>query len=193
MKAHPIRGVEAANFQASYSLSRIVSDVAATTSGEGDQFFNNPPYDYDNPKAFMGRNVLDHKNELSFGGSANFKYGPQLGVIGHFYSAPPQNLTLDDTAGSTAQIFQTDVTGDGTIGDLVPNTNAGAYMHQVTPKNLSKLISAYNSAYAETPTPGWTGAHQCRTLHAEPVSCSGWCAAAHRSNPGSPCTVKRRF
>lgn len=153
VKAHPVRGVESVNFQGAYSLSRIVSDIAATTSGEGDQFFNNPPYDYDNPEAFMGRNLLDHKNQLSFGGSANFKYGPQLGVIGHFFSAAPQNLTLDDTAGATAQIFQTDVTGDGTIGDLVPNTAAGSYMHAVTPKNLSKVISAYNSTYAGTPTP----------------------------------------
>lgn len=153
VRAHPFRGVANSSFQASYSLSRIVSDIAFTTSGQGDQFFNNLPYDYDNPKEFMGRNALDHKHELSFGGAFQLKYGPQLALTGHFYSAPPLPLLLDTTAGDAAQIFQTDWTGDGQVADPVPGTRSGSYMHDVKPGTLNKLISNYNSQSAGTPTP----------------------------------------
>jgi hypothetical protein len=96
---------------------------------------------------------LDRKHELSFGGSINLKYGPQLGLIGHFFSALPSNLNLDNTAGATAQIFQTDVTGDGTVADLLPGTAPGAYMHDVKAKTLQSVITKYNSQFANTLTP----------------------------------------
>jgi hypothetical protein len=155
VRQHPAPGLENANFQVSYSLSRIVGDIstAGNTGNSGDNFFNSPPYDYDNPSAYVGRLGLDHKHELSFGGSVTFKYGPQLGLIGHFYSALPTTLNLDTTAGNTAQIFQTDVTGDGTIADLVPGTRPGAYMHDYKANTLQSLITKYNSQYANTLTP----------------------------------------
>jgi Carboxypeptidase regulatory-like domain len=151
IRTHPAPGLEAANFQVSYNLSRIVGDIASGNGG--DQFFNSTPFDQDNPSGFLGRSGLDRKHELSFGGSVTFKYGPQLGLIGHFYSALPRDLLLDNTAGTTAQIFTTDVTGDGTVGDLLPGTAPGAYMHDVKAKNLQSLITNYNSRFANTLTP----------------------------------------
>jgi len=151
VRTHPAPGLEAANFQVSYNLSRIVGDVASGNGG--DQFFNSPPYDQDNPSGFLGRSGLDRKHELSFGGSVTFKYGPQLGLIGHFYSALSRDLLLDSTAGNTAQIFTTDVTGDGTIGDLLPGTRPGAYMHDIKAKDLQSTITKYNSQFANTLTP----------------------------------------
>lgn len=184
VKAHPVKGVESANFQASYSLSRIVTDIETSSSGQGDQFFNNTGWDNDNPQEFMGRNTLDHKNELSFGGVFNLKYGPQIGLIGHFYSAPAQSLTLDDTAGATAQIFQTDVTGDGTIGDLVPGTEPGAYMREVNGHNLSKLISNYNSTYAGTPTPAGQALINAGLFTAQQLAALGGVQQAIAQVPG---------
>jgi hypothetical protein len=101
----------------------------------------------------MGRSNIDHTNELSFGGSVGIKYGLQIGLIGHFFSAPPSTLTLDNNAGNTGQIFITDVNGDGVGGDLVPGTNPGAYMHAVKGKGLNALINQYNSTQAGTLTP----------------------------------------
>jgi len=60
---------------------------------------------------------------------------------------------LDNTAGSTAQIFITDVNGDGLGGDLVPGTNPGYYMHAVKGASLNQLINHYNATQAGTPTP----------------------------------------
>jgi hypothetical protein len=151
-KAHPLPGIVSTNFQISYSLSRIVT---ATGGGNPDQFFAGArPWDNDSPTSVIGRSGLDHTNELSFGGSLGIKYGLQVGFIGHFFSAPPSNLTLDTLTGSQAQIFQTDLDGDGQIGDLVPGTGPGYYMHQIKGgASLNKLINSYNTTHAGQPTP----------------------------------------
>jgi hypothetical protein len=150
--AHPLPGIVSSNFQASYSLSRVVSPISG--SNAADQFFNSAPYDNDDPNRYMGRNNLDHTNEISFGGSFLVKYGVQLGAIGHFYSAPATSLTLDNLGNSVpGEIFRTDVDGDGTTGDLVTGTGPGFYMHQVKGSGLNKLINSYNQNYAGRPTP----------------------------------------
>jgi hypothetical protein len=155
-KTHPVPGVENSNLQISYSFSRNTSTanpaIAAGNTGIGDQFFSSPSYDQDHVAQYMGPNGLDHRHEISFGGSATLKYGLQVGVIGHFFSSAPADLTLDITGGNTAGIFQSDVTGDGTIGDIVPGTNPGAYMRQYNGRTLNKLISKYNSTQAGTLT-----------------------------------------
>jgi hypothetical protein len=158
--AHPLPGVVSSNLQVSYNFSRIISTanpgINNGNSGIGDQFFSSPSYDYDHPTLFMGRNGLDHTHQISFGGSATLKYGPQIGIIGHFYSAAATDLNLDNagTAGSaTGGIFQSDVTGDGTIGDLVPGTNPGYFMHQYNGATLNRLINQYNATQAGQLTP----------------------------------------
>ncbi len=151
-KAHPAPGILTSNLQISYSLSRIVTANGGTAPT--DQFFaGGAPWNNDDPNRYIGRSPLDHTNELSFGGSLGIKYGLQVAMIGHFFSAPAQSLTLDTTQGTTAQIFQTDVDGDGTTGDLVPGTRPGAYEHEIKGKNLNTLISNYNATNAGALTP----------------------------------------
>jgi hypothetical protein len=101
----------------------------------------------------MGRSELDHSNQISFGGTLAVKYGLNVGMAGHFYSAGATSLTLDNTSGAPGEIFRTDVTGDGTTGDLVPGTLPGAYMHNVKGAGLEKLINNYNSTRAGQLTP----------------------------------------
>lgn len=156
--SHPAPGIMSSNLQLSYSLSKIVSTANpnAGAGNAGDQFFSSPSYDYDQPTRYMGRNGLDHLHEISFGGSATLKYGPQISMIGHFFSAAPVNLTLDPngtTGGASAAIFQSDVTGDGTVGDIIPGTDPGEYMHRFNGGNLHKLIDQYNSTHAGQLTP----------------------------------------
>ncbi len=141
--SRPIPGIERSNFQVSYNLSRIVSSSA----GGSDQFFSNNSFDNDDPNAYIGRASLDRKHEVSFGGSFITKYGPEIGLIGHFFSAQPANLTLD-ASDPNSEIFTSDVTGDGTVGDLVPGTLPGDYMHRVKPGTLGSFIQSYNSTYA---------------------------------------------
>lgn len=152
-KTHPFPGVQNSNFEVSYTLSKMVT----TSKGGSDAFFTNSPWDYDNPTFYMGRGDLDHTHSLSFGGSFTFKYGPTLGLIAHFRSAAPSNLTLDNTS-ERDNIFQTDVLGDGArsavgTADLLPGTNPGSFMHEYSAKSLKNLIDNYNSHYANTLTP----------------------------------------
>jgi hypothetical protein len=154
-KGNPFRGVVQSNAQISYNFSRIVSN----SSGGSNQFFGGyGAYNNDQVNKFIGRNDQDHTNMLSMAGSMTLKYGPQISLVGHFFSAPPTTLTLGDVTGygatgDTAAIFVTDVDGDGTAGDLVPGTGPGAYMHQIKGSGLNKLISNYNSTQAGTLTP----------------------------------------
>lgn len=95
---------------------------------------------------------------LSLAGSMTLKYGPQISLVGHFFSAPPSTLTLGDvtgygSSGDTAAIYVTDVDGDGSAGDLLPGTGPGSYMHQIKNGGLSKLIDNYNATQAGTLTP----------------------------------------
>ena len=145
--SHPVKGIEHGNFQVSYNLSRVVSNMTSS-----DEFFGTGAFDYDNPNQFVGRNSLDRKHELSFGGTITPKYGPEIGLIGHFFSAVPTNLTLDSSL-SAGNIFTTDVTGDGTTGDLAPGTLPGDYMHRVKANTLGAYITNYNGTYAGKPTP----------------------------------------
>ncbi len=149
-KAHPLPGLADSNFEASYALGRMV-----TTSGGGsDQFFGGGAWDYNNPTKYVGYGALDHRNTISFGGSVTVVHGPQIGLIGHIYSAPPLNLLLDNLSGSSGQIFTSDVVGDGnTAQHLVPETNPGAYMRTYNGGNVQGIINKYNSKYANQLSP----------------------------------------
>jgi hypothetical protein len=146
---NPVRGVKSMNLIGSYNLSRIVSTSDNST---GDQFFSNYSFDNDNPTRFMGRASLDHKHQVTIGGSFTVKYGPQIGIIGQFRSAAPENLRLD-TTNPTGGIFTSDVTGDGTTGDIAPGTDPGDYMHRIKSDNLGKYIANFNATQANTLTP----------------------------------------
>ena len=146
--AHPVPGIERSNFQVSYNLSRIVSSAA----GGSDEFFSSGSYSNDNPMAFIGRAGLDRKNQISFGGAFLLKYGPEVGLIGHFYSALPSSLTLD-ASNPTANIFQSDLDGDGTVGDLAPGTLPGDYMHRINGSNVGAYINNFNNTAAGNLTP----------------------------------------
>jgi hypothetical protein len=148
-KQHPFRGIVSSNMQISYSLSQAVTN---SKGGSNEFFAGSGAYNQDNVNKYFGRNDIDHTNQISFAGSITVKHGLQIGGVGHFFSAPPSTLTLGAVTGG-AQIFKTDVDGDGTTGDLVPGTNPGAYMHAIKGAGLQQLINNYNATQAGTLTP----------------------------------------
>ena len=151
--SHPLPGIVSSNVQVSYALSRIVATGSGAGQGGSDAFFPAGVINNDDPNSVIGRAGLDHKHELNFGGSMRMKYGLQLGLIGHFYSAPPSSLTLDNTVIQNGNIFQSDLNGDGTTGDLLPGTLPGDYMHRVKSTSLQSGIASFNSQYAGQLTP----------------------------------------
>jgi hypothetical protein len=147
---HPMPGVKGLNLQVSYSLSRLNSMVT-------DQDFGGAVADWDNYNHYYGPNALDRTNQFSAGGVFSFAHGFQVSLIAHADSSLPQTLSLPpgftEREATTAQIFQSDLTGDGTVGDVLPGTNIGSFGRSVNQGNINKYIDAYNSKYAGQLTP----------------------------------------
>ena len=140
---NPTPEVRTLNLQISYSLSRLDSMVT-------DQDYGGAVSDWDNYNHYIGPNALDRTNQFSFGGIFNIAHGFQLSLIAHADSSLPQTLELPPGAqreASTAQIFQSDITGDGTTGDVLPGTNIGSFGRSVNPGNINTCISAYNTKW----------------------------------------------
>ncbi len=157
---HPIRGFSATNLEVSYNYSRFVTTSTGVQGGvSSDQYFQGTSFDWRNPTGFVGRGSLDRPQQLSFGGYATVKRGPQVGLIAHFGSAIPTTLTLDNTSGTAGQLFQTDLFGTGntntsyTSGQLAPEQNPGSYMRSLHGNTLNNYINYFNSKYAGTLTP----------------------------------------
>jgi len=145
----PMPGVKALNLQVSYSLSRMDSMVT-------DQDFGGGLPDWDNYNHYIGPNALDRTNQFSFGGVADIVKGLRLSLIAHADSSLPLTLTLPPGAqreASGGQIFQSDITGDGTTGDVLPGTNIGSFGRSVTASNINTYIGNYNSKYGGQLTP----------------------------------------
>ncbi|MGH9396407.1 MAG: carboxypeptidase regulatory-like domain-containing protein [Terriglobia bacterium] len=145
----PLPLVKHLSLEASYSLSRF--DGMAT-----DQDFITNATDFDNINHYFGPSSLDRTDQFSFGGVGTLPGGFRLSLIVHAYTSLPQTLTIPPgpslTPGS-AQIFISDLTGDGTSGDVLPGTNIGSFDRQVNGGNINKYITAYNNNYAGKPTP----------------------------------------
>ncbi len=144
-KHNPFPGVRNLDFQASYSLSRFNSEVQ-------DQDFVNNALDNANTSRYFGPNGLDRTSQLSFGGTLDFPGALRASFISHIYSALPATLTIP-AVGTGGEIFMTDLTGDGTTGDVLPGTNVGSFGRGINAGNINTYISNYNSHYAGQLTP----------------------------------------
>jgi hypothetical protein len=152
--ARPLPGIRQSNLEVSYAFSRLLATAGYNGISAGsDPFFTSPSYNNRNIDGNFGWGGFDRTHLLSFGGSATFKYGPQLSLIGHLESAFPTSLTIDDQGAGPGEIFRSDYNGDGQVGDLMPGTKPGAYMRQYGPRSINKLIGTYNAKFAGQPTP----------------------------------------
>ena len=153
--SRPLPGIRSSNLEVSYALSRLLATAGFNGISAGsDPFFTSPSYNNRNINGDKGWGGFDRTHIFSFGGSATFKYGPQLSLIGHLESALPTSLIIDDQGSAPGEIFRSDFNGDGQTGnDLLPSSKPGAYMRQYGPNNLNKLIGSYNASDAGKPTP----------------------------------------
>ncbi len=152
---NPMRGVKALNFQVSYSLSNFSNTGGAQftgTPGDSDQDFVLSAADNNRPGRYYGPALLDRTHQISFGGYADVPGGFRLGLIAHFYS-PLSSAIVAPNFGDSAEIFRTDFTGDGTVGDPVPGTHLGQFDRGTNASSLNALISNYNTTVAGKPTP----------------------------------------
>jgi hypothetical protein len=152
---NPFRGVKAVNFQISYSLSNFSNTGGAQLTGtpaDSDQDFVLTAADNNNPGRYYGPALLDRTHQISFGGYADVPGGFRLGLIAHFYS-PLSSAIVAPNFGNPGEIFRTDFTGDGTVGDPVPGTHLGQFDRGTNASSLNALISHYNTSQGDQATP----------------------------------------
>ena len=142
---NPLPGIRRLNLTASYTLSRF-------NSAAGDQDFVNNALDFNNPLRYYGPSALDRTHLISAGAVMDFPWATRVGLTAHYGSAVPITLFLPQ-AGTPGEIFRTDVTGDGTVGDPVPGSNVGSFGRGVKAGDINNFIGAYNSKYAGQLTP----------------------------------------
>jgi len=151
----PFRGVKAMNFQVAYSLSNFSNTGGAQltgTPGDSDQDFVLATADNNKPGRYYGPALLDRTHQISFGGYADVPGGFRLGLIAHFYS-PLSSAIVAPNFGDIGEIYRTDFTGDGTVGDPVPGTHLGQFDRGTNASELTNLISKYDATTAGQPTP----------------------------------------
>jgi hypothetical protein len=142
---NPLPAMKHLNLIASYTLSRFDSAAA-------DQDFVTVALDSNNPLRYYGPSALDRTNLISVGAVMDLPAATRFALTAHYGSAFPLTLTLPQ-AGTPGEIFRTDVTGDGTVGDPVPGTNVGAFGRTVKAGGLNQIITNYNNNYAGQLTP----------------------------------------
>lgn len=153
---HPFRGVRTLNFQASYSWSKFQSNVPTGDSpvSDGQSFLQNAA-DWNNPNLFFGPSGQDRTHQISFGPVFDLPHAFRASIIGHLDSPLPLTAFLPELNGGgvPGEIFRSDVTGDGTIGDVVPGSNIGSFGGRTAISDLNTLINTYNSSDANHATP----------------------------------------
>jgi hypothetical protein len=141
---HPLPAFEHMSLLVTYALSRFNSMFQ-------DQDFLNAATDFNNPLKFVGPSSLDRTHQLGIGAVIDFPAATRVSLISHWATAPPLTLTLP-TVGS-ADIFMDDLTGDGTVGDVLPGTNIGSYGRSIKSGDLASLAQSWNSTGAGKLTP----------------------------------------
>jgi hypothetical protein len=153
---NPVKGLKAVNFQVAYSLSRFENSGGAAVNGtaaDNDQDFVLASPDNSKPNRYFGHSLLDRTHQLSFGGYADLPFKFRLGMIGHFYSPLSSSLLVPNSGAGAGEIFRTDFTGDGTVGDPLPGTHLGQFGRGTSASNLNSLLNKYNSTFGNQATP----------------------------------------
>jgi hypothetical protein len=147
----PMRRVRRLEVAISYTLSRYRSNIAEPNGSGGDYSLMNVAKDYNRPHAgHWGAAGLDRTHQFTFTPTADLAYGLRLSMIAHVASPLPLSAYLpqQNGGGVAGEIFRSDVTGDGTVGDLLPATFIGS-TGKYSNSNLTKAIAYYDTNYGK--------------------------------------------
>src|SRR5208337_513975 len=153
--ANPMRRVGRMDVAIAYALSRYRSNLAEPNGSGGDYSLMNVAEDYNRPHlGHFGSSGLDRTHQLTFIPTAQLPHGLRLSMIAHLASPLPLSAYVpqQDGGGVAGEIFRSDISGDGTVGDLLPGTFIGSTGKYST-SNLTKAIAFYNTHFGGKLTP----------------------------------------
>jgi Carboxypeptidase regulatory-like domain len=138
-----------------YTLSRYQTNIAEPDGSGGDYSTLTVAQDYNRPHlGHWGSSGMDRTHQLTFAPTADLPHGLRVSMIAHLASPLPLTAFLpqQDGGGVPGEIFRTDLSGDGTVGDQLPGTVIGSTGKYST-SNLTKAIAFYNTNFAGKITP----------------------------------------
>ena len=140
--------------------------------------------DYNRPhRGHWGASGLDRTHQFKFTPTWDLPHGLRLSMIAHLASPLPLSAYVpqQDGGGVAGEIFRSDLTGDGTVGDLLPNTVIGSTGKYST-TNLTQVISRYNQTFAGKLTPAGQALATAGLFSTPATACAGrLCASDSRA------------
>jgi hypothetical protein len=151
--ANPARRVGRLDLGIAYAWSRYRTNIAEPNGSGGDYSLMNVAEDYNRPhRGHFGTSGLDRTHQLTFTPTAELPHGLRLSMIAHLASPLPLSAYIpqQDGGGVAGEIFRSDITGDGTVGDLLGFIGGtGKY----STSKLNQLVTFYNNNFAGKLTP----------------------------------------
>ena len=146
---NPFRHVRRLDVAIAYTLSRYRTNIAERDGSGGDYSLMNVAEDYNRPhRGHFGSSGLDRTHQFTFTPMAELPHGLRLAMIAHLASPLPLSVYLpqQDGGGVPGEIFRSDLSGDGTVGDLLPSFigSTGKY----STSKLTQSIAFYNGTFA---------------------------------------------
>jgi hypothetical protein len=144
------RGVRHWDLAVTYTYSYYQSNIASPNGSGGDYSVLPVALDYVRPHVgHFGSSGLDRRSLLALTPSFDLRRGLRLTMVAQMASPLPLSLYLpqQDGGGVAGEIFRTDVTGDGTVGDLLPATYLGS-AGRYSGDKVAKAIQYYNANFA---------------------------------------------
>ena len=152
---NPMRRLRRLEVSISYAFSRYRSNLAEPNGSGGDYSLMNVAEDYNRPhRGHFGSSGLDRTHQLTFAPIADLPHGLRLSMIAHLASPLPLSVYVpqQNGGGVAGEIFRSDLSGDGTVGDLLPGTFIGSTGKYST-SNLTQAIKFYNNTFEGKLTP----------------------------------------
>ncbi|HMI51468.1 MAG TPA: TonB-dependent receptor [Candidatus Saccharimonadales bacterium] len=128
-----------------YALSRF-------SASAGDQDFLSSAVNNDNPSQFYGPSGEDRLHNLAVSMIMDLPAHFRLATTSYFRTNQPSDVLLQAN-GTLADVFTSDLNGDGTTGDPLPGTNRGSFDRGVSVTGLNQLISNFNNTFTGQLTP----------------------------------------
>jgi hypothetical protein len=152
---NPARGIRRMDLVISYTLSRYKDNMPSGNGAVGNQDALTRAQDYIHTTRYFGPSSLDRTHQISLGPVFELPRGLRLSMIGHFASPLPVTLYLPQAGGGgvPGEIFRSDVTGDGTVGDVLLGTKPGDLGRGVNGSSLNTRIKGYDNVFAGSLTP----------------------------------------
>ena len=154
--ANPLPDVRRFDLAVSYTFSKYRSNAAMADGSGGDYSLLSVAEDYNSPHTnHWGPSGLDRRQFITFAPSFDLPHGLRFSMIGQFASPLPLSVRIPQLNGGgvAGEIFRSDSTGDGTVGDLLPASGIGGSPGARTASDLHNAIKFYNSLFAGAPTP----------------------------------------